>query len=1398
MSPTLQIRLLGGFSLSYADQLVINVTSDRLQALLAYLVLHRHTPQSRQRLAFEFWQDSTDAQARTNLRRELHHLRQILPNADQFLQIDARTLQWKSSAPFTLDVADFEQALITAETAQKNAVTNDARRYLEQAIQVYAGDLLPSCEDEWIVPEREQLRQRFIQALESLTHIAEQLNDSRGVIRTAQRLLNIEPSHETSYAALMRSYRLVGDRAAALRIYHQCMTVLREELGIDPSPMTRHLYEQLLREEEGGAGEQGSGVDETVAPPTLTPPAPTLPNCDWGEAIDVSTFYGREAELATLQQWANHRCRLILLLGMGGIGKTALSVKTAQELIQTSEPDQKFEFVIWRSLRNAPPLETLLSDLVSFLSGQQDTRIEVGRLVHWLRTHRCLVILDNLETIFQAGDRAGQYRPGYETYGELFKVLGETAYQSCVMLTSREKPAEIAVLEGTEAVKTLQLSGSSEAAQALLTARGLLGTPEQMQLLTERYGGNPLALKIVASSIQDLFDGEIESFLQQDTILFNGLRRLLEQQFERLSHLEQTVMYWLAINREWTAIAELAEDIIPTVPRAKILEALESLTWRNLIEKRSGRYTQQPVVMEYVTDELTERIAIELITKRLALFNQLALIKTTVKDYVRESQTRLILGTIANKLCNAFNPSTVLEQQFQEILQWIHGNSTLMSGYAAGNLINLCIGLQLDLTNWNFSELMIRHAYVQTAGLRRVNLVQATFVQPVFMQTFGAIFCVAFSPDGQLLAAGDANGKIHLWRTADGQELRLCEGHSNWVKAIAFSPDGQLLASGSDDYTVKLWDVSTGQCLKTLRESKNWVYSVAFSPDGQFLVSNDEDYITHVWNLSTGECVRSWADSGWLQSCVFSPDGTILAAASTQHTIKLWHVQTWQCLKELRGHQDWINQVSFSPDGNLLASSSVDGTTRLWNINEVYAAALNALENQQTDSDIASDQADVISDEYFCTLEGHSDKVWSAVFSPNGRVIATSSSDQTIRLWSVQTGQLLKTLHGYGNIWSVAFSPDGKVLASGFNEQTIKLWDVSAISAEPETATIQPFNQGSGQCIRTLQGYNNQVWSIAFSPDSLSLVSGSHDKSVRVWDVRTGQCLRTLRGHTSWVRSVAFSPDGITLASGSSDYTIKLWNRHTGECLRTLNAHRSWLVAVTFSPDEKVLASGSQDGTNCLWDVSTGQIIRVIPAQTNWIRNLVFTSDGSILASHADGTTIILWDVKTGDVVKTFEGEVDRILRVAFSPDDTILATGGHGVKLWDVETGKCFRQWQAHSSQIWSIAFSTDGKWLVSGGDDRTVRLWDVNTGESVKVFEGHQNVIHTVVFNADATLIASSSADETIKIWDVKEGECLKTLRADRPYEGMNITGVTGLTEAQKAALKALGAIETGISPI
>jgi transcriptional regulator with XRE-family HTH domain len=332
---------------------------------------------------------------------------------------------------------------------------------------------------------------------------------------------------------------------------------------------------------------------------------------DWGEAPDVSLFYGRTTELTTLTQWVlQDHCRFVGIFGIGGIGKTALSVKLAE---QTQD---QFTYVIWRSLHNAPPLESLLAELVSFLSGQQETKADISSLLQCLRNTRCLVVLDNLETLLQTGKQTGQYRPGYEAYGELFRVIAETRHQSCLILTSREKCAQFARLEGDESsVRSLSLNGSPEACEALIETKGLSGLAHHKQELSDRYRCNPLALKIVTTSICDLFDGDIALFLEQNVILFGDVSDLIQQQWNRLSSLEKHVMRWLAIHREWVSLPQLREDLHPSISPMQLMESLQFLRRRSLIETNAGQFTLQPVVMEYaierpiagICDEITDR-----------------------------------------------------------------------------------------------------------------------------------------------------------------------------------------------------------------------------------------------------------------------------------------------------------------------------------------------------------------------------------------------------------------------------------------------------------------------------------------------------------------------------------------------------------------------------------------------------------------------------------------------------------------------------------------------------------------------------------------------------------------------------------------------------------------------
>lgn len=1102
--------------------------------------------------------------------------------------------------------------------------------------------------------------------------------------------------------------------------------------------------------------------------PTVEPLAPT-PCADWGEAPDVSQFYGRRAELQTLEQWIiGERCRLVALLGMGGIGKTALAVKLALRLRsgQARQVQGEFEWVIWRSLRNAPPLETLIGELVSLLSGQQDNCGEPKSLLHWLQKSRCLLVLDNVETIMQPG-RAGDYRPGYEGYGELFRVVSESSHQSCVVLTSREKPSEIAALEGMEfAVRSMSLGGSPEAAQALIQAKGLLGSFEQKQQLSDRYSGNPLALKIVATSIQDLFDGEIGQFLEQDTAIFNSIRHLLAEQFDRLSPLEQGIMYWLAINREGTSISQLAADVVPPVSRADLLEALESLSWRSLIEKQSGGYTQQYAVMEYVSERSVEQVSEELAgdwnansafpvpQSALPLFYSHALIKTTVKDYVRESQQRLILAPIADKLRTLLGSSGALESQLQSVLQALRNPSAPPFGYGGGNLINLCRYLNIDLTGYDFSHLSVWHADLQGMTLQHVNFQNADLSKSSFTQTFGSIVAIAYSPDGELLATGDDKGEIHLRRVADGQHQITCKGHTNWVWSVAWSPDGRTLASSSADQTVRLWDAATGQLLHTLQGHTNRVWSVAWSPDGQTLASGSADQTVQLWDAATGQSLQTLlGHSDWVISVTFSPDGRFLASSGADRTVRLWDITTGQHLKTLEGHDDWVRSLAFSPDGQTLASGSHDRMVRLW---------------------------DITTGQHLNTLAGHSNWVRSLAFSPDGQTLASGSADRTVRLWEIATGQVRKTLRGHTDwIRAIAFSPDGQTLASGSADRTVRFWEAT-----------------TGQPLKTWQGHATWIRPIAFSPDGQTLVSGSSDRAVRLWDLATGRVSHTLQRHSQSIRSIAFSPDGRHLASGSEDRTIMVWDV-AGHPLKTLRGHANWVWSVEFSPDGQMLASGSEDGTIKLWHWSSGQVLATLRGHGKSVQSVTFSPDGQMLASGSEDGTIKLWNCASGEVWQTLQGHVKSVESVTFSPDGQCLASGSEDstVRLWEVTTGRALITWQEHGDWVHSVRFSPDGYTLASGSEDRTVRLWDVSTGQCRKILQGHGSQVWWVEWSPDGNVLASSSADETIRLWEVRTGQCQKLLRAERPYEGMNIAGVKGVTQAQKATLKLLGAVERGV---
>ncbi|MEG5058187.1 NB-ARC domain-containing protein [Microcoleus sp. A2-C5] len=332
---------------------------------------------------------------------------------------------------------------------------------------------------------------------------------------------------------------------------------------------------------------------------------------DWGEAIDISSFYNRIQELETLETWiSGNSTRAIGIFGIGGIGKTSLSVKLAQQI------QSQFEFVIWRSLQQAPTLDVILSNILPILTNSSaTTNNSISALMEQWRQKRCVLILDNLESILQGGNRSGQYQQGYEDYGLLIARIADESHQSCLILTGREQPGGFAVRSGENLpVRSLKLFGvSPPVCKQILADKGLKATLLQSRDIVNYFGGNPLAIKIAATTIQTLFGGDIQRFLLQGNTVFSDLWDLLDRQFDRLSPLQQQIMYWLAMNQEAATPARLKAEILPKVSGRDLMEALEALAARSLIEDRRSLNDSapttlmlQPAIVEYIIERLIQ------------------------------------------------------------------------------------------------------------------------------------------------------------------------------------------------------------------------------------------------------------------------------------------------------------------------------------------------------------------------------------------------------------------------------------------------------------------------------------------------------------------------------------------------------------------------------------------------------------------------------------------------------------------------------------------------------------------------------------------------------------------------------------------------------------------------
>lgn len=646
----LQIRLLGTASYQLENQPLSQLATGKAAALLIYLAVTGQ-PQSRALLTDLLWTDTSEQQAKSNLRYLLSNLRKAVGD---YVLAQGENIVFNQDLPYWLDVTAFTTYLGNAATPTAPAIEPEI---LQELLNLYTGEFLTGFQTEgmpvferWMMAQRRNLHDLLVQGLRLRTqqHLDQGQYDEGLAIN--HYLLTLEPWREEAHRQRMLLFAYSGQRSAALQQFALCSQILAEELDVSPMQQTTTLYEQIksgqwfssqqatshtyatpvailpFAQEMPGLhriGTTNSTNGATGATPLNKPqPKPNVSHIDLGSMPDTAHFYGRQAELACLHSWAGQeQSRLIALLGGIGQGKSALAATFAQEVFDdTHAPAHTFTQVIWRSLQGAPScVETVqewLRQLEDDSAESQSLPLNqlITRLFACLQARRCLLVLDGVEAILadppqtadgQFADRQMEvYRPGCEGYAMLFRLFYQRRHRSCLLLTSRIRFDALSHLEERAgAFRCLELEGLSvDDTEAMLSAQRIRGGSEIHQQLHQHYAGNPLLLNQAANLTYELFAGDMAAFLQEGLFFLGNIGIALRLQLADLSSLERRIMQQLAQSGHPFYRQTLYEQLSPSVPKHSYFQALQSLQRRFLIQQIDAQIQLSPMLVSYLKE----------------------------------------------------------------------------------------------------------------------------------------------------------------------------------------------------------------------------------------------------------------------------------------------------------------------------------------------------------------------------------------------------------------------------------------------------------------------------------------------------------------------------------------------------------------------------------------------------------------------------------------------------------------------------------------------------------------------------------------------------------------------------------------------------------------------------
>jgi len=1404
----LQIRLLGQFDVRLDGKRVV-IPSRVGQSLLAYLALTAGTAHRREKLAGTLWPETTDENARKNLRQELWRIRKAISTrhitpANDYLLADEFTLTFNREADYWLDVAILEKA----ETDLQSLTTS---------LSVYQSELLPGFYDDWIIFERERIKTVFEAKMEQLVEKLVEAERWTAVQEQSERWLALGNTPEPAYRALMLSYNARGDMAKVSFTYQRCVDDLRNQFGVEPSAETHALYNGLLkgaRVPRRVAAVQPSGIVTFL----FTDIEGSMRLLDkLGEQYVTALAEHHEILRAALQKWRGHE--------MDTQGDSFfVTFAEALDAVQcVAEIQRAFAEHTW-------PLDEPVRVRIALHTGEPwiSSTGYVGMDVHRAARignagHGGQVLLSQTTRDLVARDLP----PGLEIRDLGEHRLKDMNYPSPIyQLVIDGLPAEFPPLKtrfiGTEPptpgeppFKGLQYFDEKDAnlffGRELLTARlvNRLNTTQFLSVIIGASGSGKSSL-LRAGLIPALKRGEPlpdgtkppEGSANWQVYVLTPTAHPLEALATELTRGSESVMATATLMDDLTAEPRsLALFLSRRHPRDHTLLMVDQ--FEELFTLCRDEFEREAFIDNLLNaqgSEVTLMIALRAdFYAHVAQYPDLRDAVAHQQEYIGPmtiEDLRRAIEEPAKRAYWEFEPGLVdlilrdvgdepgalplLSHALLETWKRRSGHTLTLKGYADAGGVHGAIAHTAESVYQNLSP--AEQTIAQNIFLRLTELGEGTedtrrraSFDELMPQTeeSGSVRAVLNTlAEARLVTLGEDSAEVahealirewptlREWLNQDREGLRLhrrlTEAAHDWE---LLERDSGALYRGAHLAQAREW---VALHPNVLNEGEHAFLAASIDQEQceeQEREAQQQRELEATRKLAATERARAEeqarsANRLRIRNHVITAVGAVALIFAV-----IAFVFSTQAVAE-RDRADQQRDAAMNAQATALAERQrAESEKRLAVSRELSIAAVNNLGVDPERSILlalqALDQSDTqeAQDALHRAIQAsrlqltirHADVVEAVAYSPDGTRLATASKDGTAKIWDVATGQGLLTLKT-GSSAFVAFDPDGTRLATAnYEAKTATLWDVT-----------------TGRELLTLTGHTGGVNQVIFSPDGKQIATASDDTTAKVWDAATGQELFTLSGHTNIIGSVAFSPDATQLVTGSWDYSAKVWDMATGGELLTLSSFTEGVEAV-FSPDGTQLAINSGNETQ-LWDLNKGEKLLTLLNHTNLIEQTVFSADGKRLATASLDGVAKVWDAETGVELLSLAGHASSISSVAFSPDGSHLATAGQDgtARVWDISPAGS-REWltvAGHVDTVEAVVYSPDGTWLATASDDGTAKIFDAARGDELLTLSGHTAEVYAVAFSPDGSRLATSSADNTVKVWDTVTGKELLTL--------------------------------------